>query len=254
VDVLDIGFRTLFFTVELGFRAKEGRNMAWYIGLDLGQAADYTAIAGLERTDDHVYYLRHLERFPLGTSYPTIATRVVELVAGPPLAGCTIAVDHTGVGRAVVDLLTEARPNAWLVPITITAGQLVSADGQGGYHVPKKELVSTLQVLLQARRLKVARGLPFGETLRKELADFRVRITLAANEQFGAWREGQHDDMVLAVSMAAWWAELNSKHEATLTEIATRELAWHPRAYREPNPSRSRTAQIMEDLGIDPDW
>lgn len=28
----------------------------------------------------------------------------------------------------------------------------------------------------------------------------------AANEMFGAWREGQHDDLVLAVAIAVWRA------------------------------------------------
>ena len=41
----------------------------------------------------------------------------------------------------------------------------------------------------------------------KELQNFQVKITLSANETFGSWREGIHDDLVLAVSLAAWWAE-----------------------------------------------
>jgi hypothetical protein len=34
-----------------------------------------------------------------------------------------------------------------------------------------------------------------------------VKITLAAHETFGAWREGQHDDLLLAAALAGWWAE-----------------------------------------------
>ena len=34
-----------------------------------------------------------------------------------------------------------------------------------------------------------------------------VKVTPAANEVFGAWREGQHDDLVLAVAIAVWQAE-----------------------------------------------
>ena len=37
----------------------------------------------------------------------------------------------------------------------------------------------------------------------RELETFRVKITEAANETFGAWREGQHDDLLLAVALAA---------------------------------------------------
>jgi hypothetical protein len=73
--------------------------------------------------------------------------------------------------------------------------------------VPKKELVASLQVLLQTRRLKVAKTLPEAATLVRELETFRVKVTEAANETFGAWREGQHDDLVLAVALAAWVGE-----------------------------------------------
>jgi hypothetical protein len=50
----------------------------------------------------------------------------------------------------------------------------------------------------------VADGLPEAALLVKELLNFKVRITDAANETFGAWREGQRDDTVLAVALAAW--------------------------------------------------
>jgi hypothetical protein len=39
------------------------------------------------------------------------------------------------------------------------------------------------------------------------LTTFRVKITPAADEVFGAWREGAHDDLVLAVAIAVWQAE-----------------------------------------------
>jgi hypothetical protein len=34
-----------------------------------------------------------------------------------------------------------------------------------------------------------------------------VKITAAANETFAAWREGAHDDLVLAVALACWHAD-----------------------------------------------
>jgi hypothetical protein len=75
--------------------------------------------------------------------------------------------------------------------------------------VPKKELVTCLQVVMQARRLHIARSLPDAALLVRELQNFQVKITAAANETFGVWREGQHDDLVLAVALACWWAERN---------------------------------------------
>jgi hypothetical protein len=32
-------------------------------------------------------------------------------------------------------------------------------------------------------------------------------VTEAANETFGTWPEGRHDDLVLAIMIAAWAAE-----------------------------------------------
>jgi hypothetical protein len=187
----------------------------YFTGLDLGQAKDYTAVAVLERTTLpdpkregrklHHYAVRHLERLPLGTPYPDVGTRLARLFAGPPLAGSILAVDYTGVGRPVLDLLRRARIPASLRAVTITGGNKATLDG--GWHVPKRELVGTLQVLLQSRRLKVAPSLPAAQTLVQELTTFQVKITPAANETFGAWREGAHDDLVLAVAIAAWEGE-----------------------------------------------
>jgi hypothetical protein len=60
--------------------------------------------------------------------------------------------------------------------------------------------------LLQGRRLKVA-SLPFTPILVEELLNFQVKVTEAANETFGTWRAGRHDDLVLAIAFAAWAAE-----------------------------------------------
>jgi hypothetical protein len=75
---------------------------------------------------------------------------------------------------------------------------------QGYYKVPKRDLIVGLQVLLQRRELQIAGGLADGEALLKEMADMQVKVSLAGNEQFGAWREGTHDDLVLAVALACW--------------------------------------------------
>jgi hypothetical protein len=196
-------------------------------GLDLGQASDFTALAVLEKTivagppaDNKPvahYGVRHLERFPLGTSYGAVTERLIKLFGGPPLQRSVLAVDRTGVGRAVVDMIYAARVGAALMPITITAGHKAEPDAVGtGWRVPKKDLVGVLQVLLQERRIKVAPELPEAPTLVKELQNFRVKVTAAANEIYEAWREGQHDDLVLAVGIAAWAAERSGPGAAWL--------------------------------------
>jgi hypothetical protein len=104
------------------------------VGVDLGQANDFTAIAVLARTvvppqtalfspvgespsnrlveGETVFDLVYLKRPKLGTPYDVIARRVADLIcelepegAFGELGQVTLAVDGTGVGRGVVDML-----------------------------------------------------------------------------------------------------------------------------------------------------
>jgi hypothetical protein len=192
----------------------------YFVGLDLGQASDFTALAVLERSTGGsegaaaqrrpVYALRHLRRFPLGTPYAEVVDEVRGLLRTPPLPGAFLVVDQTGVGQAVVALLAEELRNqvtCTFCPVTLTTGHGVTIGDNGGVCVPKKELVSVLQVLLQLRRLQVARTLPDALLLVRELEHFRVKVPTARTDTFESWREGQHDDLVFAVALAAWVGE-----------------------------------------------
>jgi hypothetical protein len=131
----------------------------YVLGLDLGQQLEFTALAILERTcvtaEDqrpqvHLA-VRHLERWPLQTAYPKIiadlAARLAKLSGQRPL----IAVDRTGVGAAVANMVRDAHLPARPLHVLITSGHSVSHP-DGCTHVPKKELASVLQVLLQTGR------------------------------------------------------------------------------------------------------
>jgi len=169
----------------------------YFLGLDLGQTRDFTALAVLERqpptdagtaVEPPEYALRHLHRFPLGTTYTEIVPAVAALVRSGPLAESPVVVDQTGVGRAVVDLMRQAI--GWVVPVTITGGHAATVTEDHSFHVPKKELVTSLQVVMQSRRLRIARQLHEAAVLVRELQQFQVKITQAAHETFGVWREG----------------------------------------------------------------
>lgn len=188
----------------------------FFTGLDLGQAQDFSALAVVERTrtpdpdparrgrHSDRYDVRHLHRWPLGTPYPQVVADVKTMFAGEPLRDSSLAIDQTGVGRAVVDLFRGAGIPARLCPWTITGGE---AAGGGG-TVPKKNLVAAVQIPLQERRLRFAEGLALTPVLARELEQFRVRVTAARNEVFESWRERDHDDLVLALALALYVAGL----------------------------------------------
>src|SRR5262249_41940183 len=65
-----------------------------------------------------------------------------------------------------------------------------------------------MQTLVQFRRFHIAPSLPEAVTLGRELQQFRVKVSvLTGNETFEAWRERDHDDLVLAVALACWYGE-----------------------------------------------
>ena len=179
----------------------------YVVGLDLGQVSDFTALCVAERTalsgEPPSYEIRHIDRAPLGTSYPAVVAHVGRLMATPELADRTkLVADGTGVGRPVVDLLWQAGMRA--VSITITGGQRVTG-GLNSWRVPKRDLVTNLQVLLQSRRLRIAADLPLAEALIGELLEFRARVSDAGHDTWGAGRD--HDDLVLALAIAVWYGE-----------------------------------------------
>jgi hypothetical protein len=60
---------------------------------------------------------------------------------------------------------------------------------------------------LQQQRFRAAKALKEAAILFKEGQNFQWKVTQAGNDQYGAWREGQHDDLLLAVAIAVWWGE-----------------------------------------------
>jgi hypothetical protein len=179
-------------------------------GLDLGQASDFSALAVVEagpvpKGGRPSLAVRHLHRWQLGTPYPAIVADVGRMFDRPPLRGSALVIDRTGVGRAVCDLFGPKQVAAVVKPYTITAGFTA-----GKRTVPKKDLVAAVQAALGTGRLRFAEGLPLTDTLVKELQTFRVTVTSDRNETFAAWRERDHDDLVLALALAVWHAERGS--------------------------------------------
>src|SRR5215211_2561431 len=181
----------------------------FHVGVDLGQANDYTGVAVLEVVEvageaEEALHVRHLERFR-HTLYPDVADRVEALLDSPQLKGkADLVIDTTGVGPAVTDIFSKRGRS--FKAVKIHGGDAETRE-EGTYRVPKRNLVSALQVALQTGTLKIASSLELAELLREELLNFRIKISIASgHDSYEHWREGDHDDLVLATAMAVWSA------------------------------------------------
>ena len=178
----------------------------FYLGLDLGQRRDPSAIAVVERGRDQRLLVRHLERIPLGTSYPRVVSRVKEILALDELCGrCSVAADATGVGAPVMDMLRDARLGAEIASVTITSGERESQSGQT-WNVPKRDLMAGLQVLLERDELRIAEKLRDAGALMRELMIVRTKRKENGRERMGADGYGEHDDLAIALALGCWRA------------------------------------------------
>lgn len=207
------------------------QSRTYVLAVDIGQSNDYTAVVVLDsykintsgsewpsdRKLERRHDLVHAERFR-DLSYPAQIERIRERydelkrIAGNQRgATVRVVVDATGVGKPVLDALREGGVKP-LTGVIITGGDAVS-HGDGVKRVPKRVLVSSLQVALQAKRLQIAESLPLAETLLSEFRAFKVKISLTGHARFGndvgAWREADHDDLVLATALGVWTLESN---------------------------------------------
>jgi hypothetical protein len=204
----------------------------YVIGVDLGKTNDYTAVCVIKVSGGYVTYpgndelffnpaakphiskphysLVYLERVERGTSYTKIVSGLKDMIYGGEFGSQRpeelnpLVVDATGVGVAVVDMMREAKLRP--ISVTITGGDKVTGK-EGDFHVPKRDLVSSLVVLFQTRRIVIARDLPAFEGFVTELQNFKVKISESGHDTYEAWRQGNHDDLVLSVAIAAWYAE-----------------------------------------------
>jgi hypothetical protein len=192
----------------------------FFLGVDLGQRQDPTALAAVERLIQRgpqvdaatyepvaqvIYRVRGLRRLKLGTPYTEIVSEVAQLARMVAAQGpTTLVVDATGVGAPVVDLLRgEIDSTIPLVPVIFTAGDAARVEN-GVHRVPKKDLVHGLILLFEDNRLRLVDDHPEARALVNELSNMRVKITGEAHTSYEAWRQNQHDDMVFALALACW--------------------------------------------------
>jgi len=117
---------------------------------------------------------------------------------------CAHLIDITGVGQAVWDMMV--RQGLAPIGISITNGLQTNSAGYG-YTVPKVELISSLQLALRNRHIKFADGLDQAivDQIRHEFSTFVPKPRENRSVSYEAWREKDHDDIILALAMNVWW-------------------------------------------------
>jgi hypothetical protein len=168
------------------------------------------------------YDVVHAERVPLDTPYPQVEQILKSLMGREELAPGRfrgvdeeivgkhrtepeLVVDGTGVGAAVLDHLRAAGLKP--VGVLIHGGDRVTR-APWVWRVPKRDLVGVVSVRLQNQSLRFTKAGPFAAILQRELLNFRVKIDpVTANDSYSAWRDGDHDDLVLGTAIAVWWGD-----------------------------------------------
>lgn len=237
-------------------------------GLDLGQKKDYTAHVKIEKRISFsnanggewtpaVYTAVGLDRIK-GRSYTQLVEDIKVMMSRDNGEDCPLVVDYTGVGRPVFDSLRSAglRP----IPILITGGNSWSYDG-GTYNVPKRDLSSTMLVLGEPR-FKVSWRLKLAKIIQGEMSVFSLKTNpVTLHDTYGAWREGEHDDCILACSIACWYAEREPEPPIPMSDADIKKITGgisgcraYSGPYQTPNePSLAEATRGLCDHGDDGD-
>ena len=152
----------------------------------------------MARAIERTYDCRHIEQYKVRNCYPSLAASVGMLLDRAPLAGdCTLAIDHTGVGRPVFDMFVNDLRHP--VGITITGGELASGARPA---IPRREDSAGRHLCFLQSGLRIGAKLSHAGTLQKELRDFRakdqqdrhrnLRHPWKAHTMISSWRSPLH--------------------------------------------------------------
>lgn len=157
---------------------------------------------GLEEVIYPEILVRYLGRNQL--SYDKITDKARARMEDPRVIhNCDLVIDATGVGIPVLDFMKRLGLSP--IGIWISSGQNPNAKDYG-YSVPKSDLISTLQLALSIGCLKFSKGLDpkIVKQLQHEFQFFREKKRSPTHTSMEAWREKDHDDILLALAINVW--------------------------------------------------
>jgi len=190
-----------------------------FIGIDLGRDSDHSAIAVSSvykriaastdpyfgtRTVTYTLEVSHLEQIPKSVEYLQVMDRISRAVRhlrhqtpfGYTQPSIQIALDASGPGALGAELIRKQKLEIGLYPIIITGGEESHSLKSGATSVPRKELLHNLRAMVEIGALNLAQDLRHRDRLIRECSGVKVSGTSV-----------DHDDLVIALSLAAWRAK-----------------------------------------------
>ena len=123
-------------------------------------------------------------------------------------ADITWAVDATGVGDGVCEIISSKIPLIDIYCVYLTGG----INANIGYknrqiRLPKNQMVSCLLGCFDSDRIFLSKKSRELDAIKEELQNFEIKISEDSGcESFNA-KIGSHDDLICALGIAAWCGE-----------------------------------------------
>ena len=185
------------------------------IGIDLAQANDRTVMTiakKMYRNGYRYYRIGHIEimpkNMPFESQCDTIANRINRLQDSGGTVD-TVTIDYTGIGRPVWEMLRRRRIPG-LKGVLITGGEAGSGTQKGDiYHVPKIDLITGLQSLVNLGRLIAHPEMQHAQDFENELRNYAVQYSETGRMLMNA-RSGSHDDIVISGALTPYVSEFTN--------------------------------------------
>lgn len=148
------------------------------------------------------FIVRHLERIPAGTSFPDMANRcgdVAKAVRDRTRSRPEIYVDATGFGQPLMDEVERRGDYRRAYKVYFTYGDRRNEQGDE-VRLGKGWLVCRVKMRLQTGQIHLPKSTE-AQTLAEELMDYEVQMVPDANDHYGAFRVGTHDELVTALGL-----------------------------------------------------
>jgi hypothetical protein len=184
-----------------------------HIGLDIGYKHDRSCACVIEvmlgPKSEQIFVVRYLKRWKQGLLYPSLVKQVERLYNhlkasghGKPVS-TYFAVDSTGVGEGVAQLIDNALPSESVFHYYITSGINQNIDSFGHHHIPKGQMISGIVGAISSGALRLPRDISQtkdGEEMLKEMFEYEIKIADNGHDTYGSGQK--FDDMVCSLGLS----------------------------------------------------